>query len=384
MAQSQFPPHSAPPSSFHSPSRSQSIKRRRSKKPSRRKRPLSAELLRWATLTILLAVGSKLLVPESSQSGAWVDNFEPSEPVAGAQSNLLEKLPSIANQLIQPPRDPDLPQDTPMPIANANRSVVMLKSANAVGSGIILSEDGLILTNSHVVQGGSKNGWRVRLSDAQELSATVVHPGTSRGDIFRDLALIRIDGAANLPVAKLANAQPQEGEEVWAIGAPYARPEVVTRGVLKRLTTDGIILTSAEVHPGNSGGPLLNQQGEVIGINTAVNPQLPDNATTVAISTALVQQNLATLASEAPTTDSQPRSPMPPGRITTPGQPSFGGGGPMPNGPMPNGPMPGGMPDGIPMQPSFGGGPMPGGMPMQPGGGRPMMPPFTQGGQPCP
>lgn len=317
----------------------------------------------------------------NSESGSWVGTQQ-SEPVAGVQANPLEKLPAIANQLIQPPRDPDLPHDTPMPIADANRSVVMLKSANAVGSGIILSPDGLILTNSHVVQGGGMNGWKVRLSDAQELSATVVNAGASRGDIFRDLALVRINGVANLPVAKLANAQPQEGEDVWAIGAPYARPEVVTRGTLKRLTTDGIILTSAEVHPGNSGGPLLNQQGEVIGINTAVNPRLPDNATTVAISTALVQQNLATLTSgssaPAPTPEGPPRSPMPPGMNSAPGQPPLGGGGQMPGMPM-QPPLGGGgqMPGGMPMQPPFGGG---GQMP----GGRPMQPPFAQGGIPCP
>jgi S1-C subfamily serine protease len=289
---------------------------------------------------------------------------------SGIQANPFAKLPEIANQLVRPARDPDLPQDTPEPIADANRSVVMLKGAGAVGSGIILSPDGLILTNSHVIQGGTGQ-WKVRLSDAQELAATVVHPGPGQGDIFRDLALVRINGGANLPVAKLAGAQPQEGEQVWAIGAPYARPEVVTRGVLKRLTPDGIILTSAEVHPGNSGGPLLNQQGEVIGINTAVNPNLPDNATTVAISTALVQQNLAALTSGGKMAGAPSGPPMPPTGLNSGIGPGFGqlGSGGMP-------PVP---------PPGFSGGPMPPGGMMP--GGRPMMPPFAQGGiggQPCP
>jgi serine protease Do len=251
----------------------------------------------------------------------------------------------------------------------------MLQGQGAVGSGIILSPDGLILTNSHVVQNGGGGNWRVRLSDAQELSATVVNPGMGEGNIFRDLALIRINGGRNLPVAKMANAQPQEGEAVWAIGSPYARPEVVTRGVLRRLTPDGIILTSAEVHPGNSGGPLLNQQGEVVGINTAVNPQLPGDATTVAISTALVERNLADLTSGAPS-----GRPMQSGGF--PGQmsgqmPSMSPGG-SPSG-SPSG-SPGGSPGGMP-------GDMPGGM-QSPGfgeqpGGRPMMP-FGQGRRPCP
>lgn len=383
----------------------QTPKRRKvTKKTARRKRPFPSALLRWATLAFLVMLGNKILSPTSAQSGAWVNRVEPnsqhhtqpfeqtqpSEPAARTQTNPLQRLPELANRLIQPARDPDLPADTPPSIANANRSVVMLKNANAVGSGIILSPDGLVLTNSHVVQGGGQNDWTVRMSDSQELQASVVNPGAGQGGLFRDLALVRINGGNNLPVAKLARSQPQEGEEVWAIGAPYARPEVVTRGILKRLTTDGIILTSAEVHPGNSGGPLLNQQGEVIGINTAVNPRLPDNATTIAISTALVQQNLATLASADPMSgalmsESQPQSPMPPRSSMPPGlsaqprqpneempmqAPDFGA-------EMPRGSM---QPE---MQPEMSPGMPPGGM--QPGG-RSIMPPFAggMGRQPCP
>jgi S1-C subfamily serine protease len=251
-------------------------------------------------------------------------------------ANPLAKIPAFASRFL--PRDPNLPRSTPNPIANANRSVVMLQSPHSVGSGIILSQDGLILTNSHVVQGGGMGQWTVRLSDSQQLPATVVNPGGGEGNLYRDLALVRINGAANLPVAKLAEVRPQEGEPVWAIGAPYAHPEVVTQGVLKHLTNDGIILTSAEVHPGNSGGPLLNQQGEVIGINTAVNPQLPDDATTIAISTALVRQNLAAMqsgqAGSFTVSESQPGTPMPPPAMGPrggqfdgqPGMPPMGGG----------------------------------------------------------
>jgi S1-C subfamily serine protease len=320
-------------------------------------------LLRWAALTAAVVIGSRFVAPAVNSSGntdgsMWNYEAQPSESIGAQsqpaiQSNPFAKIPQIANSLVQPPRDPDLPPDTPDPIAHANRSVVMLRSANAVGSGIILSPDGLILTNSHVVRGASSGNWKVRLSDAQELSAKVVHPGAGQGDIFRDLALVRIEGANNLPVAKLSHGQPQEGEEVWAIGAPYARPEVVTRGVLKRLTQDGIILTSAEVHPGNSGGPLLNQQGEVIGINTAVNPHLPDNATTVAISTGLVQQNLAALTSGAPPSGAQPPTGMrPPMRGDMPEGSPFGGRMPLP-------------PIGKPMQPGMPSGGMP--FSMQPG-----------------
>jgi S1-C subfamily serine protease len=372
--------------------------RPRAHRPPRPKRQArSPEFFRWAIIAVLFGLGTKLWsVASPNQADPWLydQNSQPAQPAVQqpesvesasglpfsngqpnpSLANPLAKLPTFRNPFDQFQPDPDLPANTPQPIAYANRSVVMLKSPNSVGSGIILSSDGLILTNSHVVQGNSSGQWKIRLSDAQELSATVVNPGAGqRGDIFRDLALVRINGAANLPVAKLANAQPQEGESVWAIGAPYARPEVITQGVLKRLTPDGIILTSAEVHPGNSGGPLLNQQGEVVGINTAVNPRLPDNATTVAISTALVQQNLANLGSgnTQPVSESMPPGAMPPEA--------------MPNGPNINPGMTPGMTPGVNpgMNPGMNGEPMPGG---SPGMGR-SMPPFAQGGvgrRPCP
>ncbi|MCU0527552.1 MAG: trypsin-like peptidase domain-containing protein [Elainella sp. Prado103] len=304
-------------------------KRRKPKKTQKEKklvrRPsLTAELLRWVSLALLIAAGSRMLAPNQSRPEAYRTDPAASWTAPPAQpaleENPLQKLPQFADSLIRPPRDPDLPPDTPEPIADANRSVVMLKSASSVGSGIILSPDGLVLTNSHVIQGGGGAGWRVRLSDSQELAATVVNPGVGSGEIFQDLALVQIKNVQDLPVARLAGSQPQAGEPVWAIGAPYARPEVVTQGVLRRLTQDGIIFTTAEVHPGNSGGPLLNQQGEVVGINTAVNPQLPDDAKTVAISIALVQKNLAALASGASVAEMPDRSPLlPPGMAA--GQP---------------------------------------------------------------
>ncbi|MBW4468086.1 MAG: trypsin-like peptidase domain-containing protein [Pegethrix bostrychoides GSE-TBD4-15B] len=363
---------------------------------SRAHRPLSPMLspilLRWVALVALLTLGGKLVgsaqrnpalynaqQPESmgqfdqadrslAGSNPYPDpshsygqsNGQPHqvEPPQSGLLNPLSRIPAFAGRLIQPQRDPDLSPDLPQPIADANRSVVMLQGRGAVGSGIILSPDGLILTNSHVVRNGGNGTWRVRLSDAQELPATVIHPGAGEGNIFRDLALVQINGASNLPIAKMASAQPQQGETVWAIGSPYARPEVVTRGVLRQLTPDGIILTSAEVHPGNSGGPLLNQQGEVVGINTAVNPQLPGDATTVAISTALVERNLADLTTGIPIPGSGSMQGSGfPGRISS-ASPS---GSP--------GEMPGGMPN-----------PMPG-FADRPGGG---LMPFGQGNRPCP
>lgn len=346
--------YSTYPSAY--PTQSPLPKRRKSKK-SKPQRSRPANVLRWAALALLVAVGAKSLAPGESQTERWRESVESNQPVVQSSTvaNPLQRLPELANSLIKP-RDPDLPPNIPDTIAQANESVVMLQSPNSVGSGIILSPDGLVLTNSHVIQGGGQTRWQVRLSNGQKLPATVVNPGAGGGNLFRDLALVKIEGVNNLPVAKLSTGQPQEGEPVWAIGAPYAKPEVVTQGVLKRLTNDGIILTSAEVHPGNSGGPLLNQQGEVVGINTAVNPQLPNNATTVAISTALVEKNLAALTSGGNFADAGNGYPG----MNPVGQPDFGSRMPAfgPPGRMfsrVSDPMPGGMPgEGMPMGPDGG------------------------------
>jgi S1-C subfamily serine protease len=187
-----------------------------------------------------------------------------------------------------------IPAGTPASIRDANQSVVMLSGNRSIGSGVILTSTGLILTNSHVVRNGGSE-WTVRLSNEQELPARVVAVGNREAGIFYDLALVQIEGASNLPVARFSEAQPQAGESVWAIGAPYGRAEVITQGEVKKITLDGILLTSTEVHPGNSGGPLLNAAGEVVGINTEINPSLPADATTASISVPVLQQYLPQL-----------------------------------------------------------------------------------------
>lgn len=187
-----------------------------------------------------------------------------------------------------------VPAGTPASIVDANRSVVMLSGNQSIGSGVILTSTGLILTNSHVVRNGGDQ-WKVRLADDRELPARIVAAGNRESGIFYDLALVQIEGASNLPVARFSEAQPQTGEPVWAIGAPYGRAEVITQGEVKKVTLDGILLTSTEVHPGNSGGPLLNANGEVVGINTEINPSLPADATTASISVPVLQQYLPQL-----------------------------------------------------------------------------------------
>jgi len=139
------------------------------------------------------------------------------------------------------------------------------------GSGILVSADGLILTNNHVVDGASRLD--VRLTDGREFKAKVVGV-----DPQTDLAVVRID-AHDLPFLVLADSDRVEvGEWVVAVGNPFGLSETVTAGIVsaKGRSRVGItqqedfIQTDAAINPGNSGGPLLNLDGEVVGINSAI------------------------------------------------------------------------------------------------------------------
>lgn len=138
------------------------------------------------------------------------------------------------------------------------------------GSGFIISSDGYVLTNNHVVQGADKV--TVRLSDRRELDAEVI--GT---DERSDVALLKID-AKDLPVLKIGNPdQLKVGEWVLAIGSPFGFEYSVTSGIVsaksRALPNEAyvpFIQTDVAINPGNSGGPLLNMKGEVIGINSQI------------------------------------------------------------------------------------------------------------------
>ncbi|EPC03917.1 hypothetical protein L861_01055 [Litchfieldella anticariensis FP35 = DSM 16096] len=154
----------------------------------------------------------------------------------------------------------------PMPPGGEGRS----EERHSLGSGFIISKDGYILTNAHVVE--SAEEILVRLNDRRELEAELVG-----ADSKSDVALLKVD-ASNLPTLKLGNSDRLKvGEWVAAIGSPFGFDHSVTAGIVsainRTLPSDAyvpFIQTDVAINPGNSGGPLFNLDGEVVGINSQI------------------------------------------------------------------------------------------------------------------
>lgn len=158
------------------------------------------------------------------------------------------------------------------------------------GSGVLISPDGLLLTNSHVVQGAKRAA--VTTLDGRHLSGRVLGD-----DPDTDLALVRIEENVALPAARLGNSKAlKRGEIAVAIGNPLGFDASVTAGIVSALgrslrarsgrLIEDVIQTDAALNPGNSGGPLVSSRGEVVGINTAIVAGAPGLCFAVASNTA--------------------------------------------------------------------------------------------------
>ncbi|HEX7951212.1 MAG TPA: trypsin-like peptidase domain-containing protein [Candidatus Limnocylindrales bacterium] len=164
----------------------------------------------------------------------------------------------------------------------SSRGLLSIPSTG-VGSGIVLTSNGYILTNRHVIEGASQ-ALTVELADGRQFDATVVKVSSDQ-----DLALIRID-ATGLTAAKIGDSSKlQVGETAIAIGSPLGTfTESVTRGIISATgrtitvqddvtgrpeTLKGLLQTDAAINPGNSGGPLLDASGAVMAVNTAGSTQ---------------------------------------------------------------------------------------------------------------
>jgi putative serine protease PepD len=164
-------------------------------------------------------------------------------------------------------------------IYNASKNAVTYIVADtpegqATGSGFVVSKDGLIVTNDHVVDGASQVQVKIGTS-SQAQDATVVG-----ADPSRDLALLKVD-ASNLPTLSLGDSSSVGvGDPTYAIGNPFGLDHTLTTGIVSALqrslqapdgaTISGAIQTDAALNPGNSGGPLLDSSGKVIGVNSQI------------------------------------------------------------------------------------------------------------------
>ncbi|MCQ4260417.1 DegQ family serine endoprotease [Stutzerimonas stutzeri] len=179
------------------------------------------------------------------------------QPVRGAQAQMpdLEGIPPMFREFFERgmPQQPD-----------------RRREAQSLGSGFIISEDGYVLTNNHVVADADEI--IVRLPDRSEMQAKLVG-----ADPRSDVALLKIEGD-DLPIVKIGSSEAlKAGEWVVAIGSPFGFDHTVTAGVVsatgRSLPNESyvpFIQTDVAINPGNSGGPLFNLQGEVVGINSQI------------------------------------------------------------------------------------------------------------------
>jgi serine protease Do len=148
----------------------------------------------------------------------------------------------------------------------ASPAVVTIRLENGAGSGSIINAEGLILTNNHVVRNARNGIVTVVTSNSKQYRGQVISI-----DRANDLALIRLQTRDRFPSLRLANSNGiQVGRQVFAIGSPFGLSGTLTRGIISRISNNGDIQTDASLNPGNSGGPLLNTRGELIGVNKAI------------------------------------------------------------------------------------------------------------------
>jgi putative serine protease PepD len=217
-----------------------------------------------AMLVAVIALGSSLSATRK-HSTSMVPKISSSTAAAGGSRREVSSNELTATQVYQ--RD--------------SAGVVAIRAVTAdgedLGTGIVLNDKGLILTNDHVIAGASSIVAGPGTSPKTTKPATVVGEEANQ-----DLALIKIDPAGlNLhPLSLVSSKSVQIGDPVYAIGNPYGLDETLTRGIVSALgrtisapdgsSIEGAIQTDAALNPGNSGGPLLNGQGYVIGVNSQI------------------------------------------------------------------------------------------------------------------
>lgn len=227
---------------------------------------------RSLSLAAMLATATAISVPTmtfAAPDGGYADLVEQVSPsvvfieVTGAAPAQVEFPPGFDNEEFRRrfgDRFPGMPfpEFDPEPM-------------RGLGTGFVISEDGLLVTNNHVIDGASEI--TVTFEDGRSFTAEVV--GTDR---LTDVALLQIDSDEIFPALKFGDSDAmRRGDDVMAIGNPFGLGGTVTTGIVSALARDinagpydDFIQTDAAINRGNSGGPLFNDDGEVIGMNTAI------------------------------------------------------------------------------------------------------------------
>jgi S1-C subfamily serine protease len=222
--------------------------------------------------------------------------------LVGVTTSLAAPLRAV-NQLtaIRFTPESDVAPETYRNCQTISPAVVTVYAGNETGSGSIVSPEGLIITSNHVVS--DRAGGQPIV--AQTAGGEQYRGQVVKVDLRNDLALIQLDTQERFPTVQLADVNGiQLGQEVCAIGSPYGRPGVLSEGTLSLVRGNGDLQANIRLYPGNSGGPLLNPQGKMIGVNRAIleSPAGKNTGISFATSVQAVRTFLGTSALQAPVT----------------------------------------------------------------------------------
>ncbi len=248
----------------------------------------------FVALTLMVGIGAFVSVEPSHAGASAIPDLAPPTrdvgaaelPASGTFAPLVKRVaPAVVSiQSERTAKQVEMPQGYPFDFffgPNGPQRDAPEQHQKALGSGVIVSPDGYIMTNNHVIEDADKV--EVMLSDERTLKAKVVG-----ADPKTDVAVLKID-ATNLPTLELGNSDTVEvGDIVLAIGNPFGIGQTVTMGIVGATSRafgimarsggyEDFIQTDAAINPGNSGGALINTHGQVIGINTAILSQSGGN-----------------------------------------------------------------------------------------------------------
>lgn len=194
----------------------------------------------------------------------------------------------------------------------ASPAVVTIDTGRGNGSGSIIRATGLVLTNHHVIESAPRGRVVVITSEGDRHQGQVIAL-----DRANDLALVQILSRRQFPTIPAARPDSvRVGQEVYAIGSPFGLSGTLTTGILSRIAPNGDLQTDAAINPGNSGGPLLNSNGELIGVNKAIITPNRGNvgigfATNIAAVEALINRSSEQIATATASRQDNPAPPQP-------------------------------------------------------------------------